>query len=125
MARPRCRKALVFRLALALAITASWLAGTAAPVSAAPAFHTCKSVDVSTYPERIHVRCDKAAAGGFVFFAVSTSNSAHAARILAVLLVAHATGKSIEVEFDTGDTSGKAFGCQEHDCRRLISVGIK
>lgn len=121
-ARPGTSPVVCFVLALAAAALAL---GPASPLAAAPAFHTCKSLDVSTYPERIHVRCDQAASGGIVFFAVPTANSAHAARILSVLLIAHAVGKDIEVEYDTGDTSGTAFGCQAHDCRRMLSVGIK
>lgn len=124
MSSARSSKSLAIRFALALAATALAL-GAAAPLTAAPAFHTCKSVDVSTYPERIHVRCDQAASGGIAFFAIPTANSAHAARVLSVLLIAHVTGKDIEVEFDTADTSGVSFGCQAHDCRRLLSVGIK
>lgn len=94
------------------------------PAFAAPTFHTCKSLDVSTYAERIHVRCNVAASGGIVYFAVATANSAHAARMLSVLTTAHLTQKSIRVEFDPNDTSGTAFGCQAHDCRRLLSVGL-
>jgi hypothetical protein len=98
--------------------------GSATPSFAASTFYSCKSVDVSVYAERIHVRCDKAATGGIVFFAVSTANSAHAARILSVLLTAHTTGRTITIEYDPNDTSGTAFGCQTSNCRRLLSVAV-
>ncbi len=99
--------------------------GSASPSFAASTFYTCKSVEVGTYAERIHVRCNRAASGGIVFFAVSTSNSAHAARILSLLTTAHLTARNIVVEYDPNDTSGTAFGCQAQDCRRLLSVGVE
>lgn len=99
--------------------------GPTRPSFAASTFFTCKSVEVATYAERIHVRCTQVASGGIVFFAVSTANSAHAARLLASLLMAHTVGKDIVVEFDPSDTSGTAFGCAAHDCRRLLSVAVR
>jgi hypothetical protein len=87
--------------------------------------YTCKSVDVSTYEERIHVRCSKAASGGIWFFAVPTANSAYAARILSILTAAHIAGKNIEIQYDPNDKSGDQFGCGATDCRRIVSVGIK
>jgi hypothetical protein len=89
------------------------------------ALHTCKSVDVSAFENRIHVRCNTAASGGIVFFAVPTANSAYAARVLAILTAAHVAGKKIEVEYNPSDTSGGDFGCLPTDCRRMLSVGIK
>jgi hypothetical protein len=97
----------------------------AQPSFAASTFFTCKSVDVAVYPERIHVRCAQAASGGIVFFAVPTANSAHAARILSALLMAHSVGKNVVVEFDPNDTTGTAFGCAANDCRRLLSVAVQ
>jgi hypothetical protein len=92
---------------------------------AASTFFTCKSVDVSSYPERIHVRCDKPASGVIVFFAIPTANSAHAARILSILTSAHIARRNIVVEYDPADMSGEAFGCVASNCRRLLSVGVE
>lgn len=86
---------------------------------------TCKPIEVATYAERIHVRCAQATSAGIVFFSVATANSAHAARMLSSLLMAHTVGKNVVVEFDPNDTSGTAFGCQAHDCRRLLSVAVQ
>src|SRR5438093_13287148 len=76
-------------------------------------FYTCKPVDVSVYPERIHVRCDKPTSGGILFFAVPTASTepAHVARVLSVLLIARATTKNVQVEYNPADTSGTDFGC--------------
>jgi hypothetical protein len=95
------------------------------PALAALSFHTCRSVEVSTYENRIHVRCSTAATGGIVFFAVPTANSAYAARVLSVLTAAHIAGKNIEIQYDPNDTSGANFGCAASDCRRMVSVGIR
>jgi hypothetical protein len=106
-------------------VRAIFLASAIVTHSLAGDFYSCKPVDVSVYPERIHVRCDKPTSGGIVFFAVPTAaDPAHVARILSVLLIARATGKTVVVEYDPADTSGKDFGCGATDCRRLGSVGF-
>lgn len=110
-----------FKLRCAVAVLSL---GFASSAFAAQTFHNCKSVDVGVYAERIHVRCDVAAAGGIVYFAVATANSAHAARILSVLNSAHVAQRQIRVLFDPADTSGTAFGCAANDCRRLLAVGM-
>ena len=107
-----------------LAALALLVVGSLQQALAATTTHTCKSVDVSAYAERIHVRCDVAAPGGFVYFSLATANSAHAARMLSLLTAAHVVQKAIRVEFDPNDTSGTAFGCLASDCRRLLSVGV-
>jgi hypothetical protein len=99
----------------------TWLPSTA---SAAQTTFSCKSVDVTTFPERIHVRCSTAASGGIVFFAVPTANNEHAARILSTLLAGHIAGKTLVIGYDPADTSGTSFGCAQNDCRRLIYVGV-
>jgi hypothetical protein len=112
------------RVSLTVAISILLLLGSATRSSAQTTFYGCKSVEVRTFAERVHVRCSQAAAGGIVFFAVATANSAHAARFLSVLMMAHLAGKSITVEYDPKDTSGTGFGCLANDCRRLLSVGV-
>jgi hypothetical protein len=118
------KRSVVARRLIAVVTAALLVLGSASRSSAASTFYTCKSVDVHSFAERIHVRCNQPTGGGIVFFAVSTANSAHAARILSVLMTAHLTGRNIVVEYDPNDTSGTAFGCQAHDCRRLLSVGV-
>lgn len=93
--------------------------------SAAQTTHSCKSVDVTTFPERVHVRCSTAASGGIIFFATPTANNENAARILSTLLAGHIAGKTLVIGYDTTDTSGTAFGCAQNDCRRLLYVGVK
>ena len=84
-----------------------------------------KSVDVTTFPERVHVRCSTAASGGIIYFAVPTANNESAARILSTLLAGHIAGRTLVIGYDTTDTSGTAFGCAQNDCRRLLYVGIQ
>lgn len=109
---------------IALALTMVLLV-PAAPSFAASTFYTCKSAGVAVFPERMHVRCTQATSGGIVFFALPTANSAHAARILSSLLIAHSVGKNIVVEYDPNDTTGTAFGCLAPDCRRILSVTVQ
>jgi len=106
---------------LTLAATFALLA---MPLPAEAAWHTCKPTDVATYAERIHVRCDTKA-GNIAFFALPTANSAHAGRVLSVLLVALVESRSIRIEYDPNDTSGTSFGCLASDCRRLASVAVQ
>ena len=124
MIQPRSSLSPVTCLLLAVVTSILLIFGSATRAFASSTFYTCKSVDVSSYAERVHVRCDRATSGGIVFFAVPTANAAHAARILSVLMMAHLTARSLVVEYDPNDTSGTAFGCQAHDCRRLLSVGV-
>lgn len=105
------------------AVVAATLPSGPAASAATQVFHECKSVNVYVFPERIHVRCDKAK-NNIIYFAVSTANSAHAARVLSVLVTAHAAGRTIAVVFDPNDTTGTQFGCAANDCRRLLSVGV-
>lgn len=107
------------------AVIALLFAALSMPVSAVQTTHSCKAVDVTTFPERIHIRCNTAASGGIIFFAVPTTNNEHAARILSTLLAGHTAGKTMVIGYDTTDTSGTAFGCAQNDCRRLIYVGVK
>ena len=79
---------------------------------------------VAAYAGRIHVQCSNPAPGGIYYFALSTANSAHAARILSVLSMAHVTGKQLDILYDPGDTSGAALGCQEDNCRLILSAII-
>jgi hypothetical protein len=112
----------IARASLAVVISALLILGSATQAFAAR--HTCNSVDVATFANRVHVRCDRATNGGIVFFAVATANSAHAARILSVLMMAHLTTRKIIVEYNPNDTTGTSFGCLAHDCRRLLSVAV-
>ena len=84
----------------------------------------CTSVEVSVYPERIHVRCSLPASGGIYFFALSTANSAHAARVLSVLETGHVTAKHLYITYDPADLSGSAIGCGNSDCRLIQFVSL-
>lgn len=105
--------------------TACCLATLAPPLSAEPASHTCRAIEIATFSNRIHVRCDTAASGGIVYFAVPTANNAHAARILSTLLAGHIAGKQMVMGYDATDTSGDAFDCRQADCRRLHYVVVR
>ena len=113
-----------FPLSAFFVSTALLLCGLPTIASAAQTTFSCKSVDVTTFPERVHVRCSTPASGGIIFFAVPTSNNENAARILSTLLAGHIAGRTLVIGYDPADTSGTAFGCAAHDCRRLLYVGV-
>lgn len=120
--KPRTRSC-----ALVFAVAASFFLLPALPTIALAeqTTHSCKPVDVTTFANRVHVRCSTATSGGILFFAVPTSNNENAARILSTLLAGHIAGKTLVIGYDTTDTSGSAFGCLQSDCRRLLYVGVK
>jgi hypothetical protein len=72
----------------------------------------------------MHIRC-AADIEGIWYFAVPTSDSKHAARMLATMLTAHATGQWTSVLFDPMDTSNLPPGCLETDCRLLLAIEIQ
>ena len=84
---------------------------------------TCTIGGVAAYDNRIHVRCyEKFAPGSAIsFFAAPTSDPQRAARLLSVLLTAHAADKRVNVVYDTAD-SGAAFGCLVSDCRPIQAL---
>lgn len=100
-------------------------------VSAAPAYHSCKVVDVMVAPgSRVHIRCDNGYPGNpsIVFFALpaaSNDNILRANQVQSLGVAALAAGRPVSFTFDDADTSGTSFGCGANDCRRIIAVSIK
>lgn len=95
------------------------------PLIAAPAGQTwtsCTPAAVAVFPERIHVRCANSVGGGIIFFALSTQDASHAARMLSTLTTAHAMGRTLNILYDPADTSGTAIHCAESDCRLLVAA---
>jgi hypothetical protein len=90
---------------------------------AAQTWITCTPVDIATYSGRVHVLC-AAPVGGISFFAVSTQNSAHAARVLSVISTAQVAGRTLKILYDPADHSGAGIGCVVTDCRLIIAVGF-
>lgn len=107
----------------ALAIMAGGLASR--PVAAAPVdvFCTPNQVVVFTEEPRLHVRCNESF-GGIVYFATSTTDAAHAARILSLIQTALVAGRTLIVNYDPDDLSGAAIGCLTNDCRLIRRIGF-
>jgi hypothetical protein len=143
MVRFHATQLTILRASLAVVISALLILGSATQAFAASEHHTCNSVEVATFTDRVHVRCAQGPAwsvpgsvevgecieprgcAGIVFFAVATADSAHAARILSVLVVAHLAPRPIVIEYDRNDTTGPSFGCLEEDCRPILSVAVR
>lgn len=86
--------------------------------------HVCVPSNVAVFTNRIHVRCSTVADGGIRYFALSTSDSRHAARVLSLLLTAKASGQRVGVDYSPGDLSGVSLGCLSSDCRLIRWVYI-
>lgn len=108
------RVALLFLLALPL---------SSEHAKAAETWVSCTPVSIVTYQVRVHVRC-AAPVGGILFFAVSTQNSAFAARVLSVIATAQVAGRTLSILYEPTDLSGAAIGCQTNDCRLIRAVGF-
>jgi hypothetical protein len=96
----------------------------AAP-EAPSAQHVCVPENVAIFTNRIHIKCTTAADGGIRYFALSTADSKHTARVLSLLLTAKASGQRVGVDYNPNDTSGGAIGCATSDCRLIRWVYIK
>ena len=83
---------------------------------------SCTPVGVMTYSERVHVQCSSAIAG-ITYFAVSTADPAHAARVLNVITAAQALGRTVYLQFDD-NTASNPPGCLSGDCRLITAVGF-
>ena len=75
--------------------------------------------NVAVFDNRIHVKAT-VAKNGVQYFAVPTTDSRFANRILSLLLTAKASGQRVGVVYNASDTSGTAWGCQSGDCRTII-----
>ncbi len=93
------------------------------PARAAPTDTFCTPVQVVDWGVRVHVRC-AAAVGGIIYFAVSTSDSQRAARVLSLASTALVAGRTLIINYDPADLSGASFGCQTNDCRVIRAIGF-
>lgn len=84
---------------------------------------TCVPAGVAVYTTRIHIKCT-AAVGGISYFAVSTADKDHAARVLNTISTAQALGRTVSILYDPAVISNLPTGCQSSDCRTLLAVGF-
>ena len=84
---------------------------------------SCVPVGVVTYRIRVHIHC-AAAVDGISFFAVSTTDTAYAARVLSTISTAQVAGRTLSILYDPADLSGASIGCQTNDCRLILGVGF-
>ena len=82
----------------------------------------CVPVDVGTFANRVHVRCSASVSGGIWYFAVSSANTAEAARFLSLASAALVAGRTLTIFYETTDTSGDSFDCRSADCRKVLGM---
>jgi hypothetical protein len=84
----------------------------------------CNPVNVATFSNRVHVRCNPGS-GAIVFFAVSSANAAAAQRFQDLAVAALVNNKTLFIQFNAADTTtGPAFGCLSSDCRPALGTFI-
>ena len=108
--------AAVSGLALSLLMTVGGSVAYAAETSCTPS-------NVIVFGNRVHIRCVESV-GGIQYFAASTADAAHVARVLSILSTATVAGRTVVVFYDPADTSGASIGCQANDCRLIQAVGF-
>ena len=74
---------------------------------------------------RIDVKCKETFDNGIRFFAVSTSKADFADNVLSVLNSAILARRTVRIRYDPKDLSGSSFGCNNNDCRRLLSIQLR
>lgn len=86
---------------------------------------TCTPASISVWvtAPRVHVLCSTSI-GGIRYFAVSTKDSAVAARVLSVLTAAQVAGRTLFITYNPADTSGTKIGCEASNCRLIEAVGF-
>jgi hypothetical protein len=86
---------------------------------------TCEVVEVATLHNRVHLHCN--IQGILMYFAVPTSSSAEAQRLVTMGTAALVAGpaKTFWVTYDAGDLQGASYGCQPANCRRPIGFGFR
>lgn len=86
----------------------------------------CEALEVATFQNRVHLLCRLEDAWP-MYFAVPTSSSAEAQRLLTMgnaALVA-GSGKYFWVTYDADDVQGASYGCLPSNCRRPIGLGFR
>ena len=113
---------IVFVLVASVMMLADAHAQSNGPAAVAAA-RSCTPAAVGDFQIRIHVRCSTAV-DGIVYYAVATTDSNRAARVLAILSGAFLGGHQVEIYYDPADLSGSSIGCSNVDCRLLLNVEI-
>jgi hypothetical protein len=85
---------------------------------------SCTPSNVAVLSNRIHVKCAASVPGGIWFFALPTSDSAHANRTLTLLTTALAGGRTLSIDYNPSSTAGAGIGCQSNDCRLINWVAM-
>jgi hypothetical protein len=90
------------------------------PAEVNSAWRSCQIAGVAAWADRIHVKCTTAEPANIFYFAAPTTNSAHANRLLSVLLTAQSTTGKVGLDYDT--RPDPSYSCNPADCRPLYGV---
>lgn len=95
----------------------------ALPSSAHAYVHTatCNVVEIMTFSNRVHFKCDNVYPA---YFAVPTSSSAEATRLVTLASTALMGSGKIQLWYETLDGSAESYGCMISNCRRPIQLRL-
>ena len=114
-------------LALAAVTTGVAAAGTSSGSTARPLADDpfpCTVLGVAAYTNRVHVRCAHSS-GENVYFAVPTSDGAHADRVLHVATTAMTAGRTVTIWHARGyNELADSIGCAYENCRLLLGIDM-
>lgn len=113
-------------LGAVLALPASALAQSALDPSGGTVTSICKVIEVATFLNRVHVRCDpKYDTSSPLFYASPTSNPSEATRLVTLGSAALMGAGDLLVVWEAFVSDAEAFGCLAKDCRRPVEIRLK
>lgn len=83
----------------------------------------CTPIEIARFANRIHIRTLENFAG-VMYFATPTADEPLTTQVLTIASSALAAGDMLLISYDPADLAGSAFGCQEHDCRRILGIRL-
>jgi polyhydroxybutyrate depolymerase len=83
----------------------------------------CTPTEVARFQNRIHIRTLERFAD-IVYFAAPMTDEPLATQVLTLASSAIASGDLLVITYDPAAVSGTAFGCQNHDCRKIEAIRL-
>jgi len=85
----------------------------------------CPVLEVATFANRVHVKCQQGGTTLVPFFAVPTGSASEATRLVTLGSAALMGAGKLEITYEvTSTTDIEAFGCLKRDCRRPLQLRL-
>lgn len=82
---------------------------------------SCKVINIASFSNRVHLKCQTATSDGVQYFAVS-STAIDATAVFAVASAAFQKGEKVKVSYDNDNRNGETYSCNYTTCREISSV---